>query len=225
MCKGLEPGLLPGSGTQNTGEAGERQGRGRLNGPSERPSSDFTVANPRQHPTMQARPEEETETQRGDTKDQRQSPHRKPPAQESLPIILPSIAKTSVFSPGLVAGSASDFMAWQAVMMSCICRKLATASTSSTFSELRLSLAVYINSSTCPRPAKDTDSHHGPTSRPGTSSLPSCSTRRQDPGICEKQSGRPPSPHLLCWQRRATWGFSAQTTASKQRYTHRRQRV
>lgn len=34
MCKGLEPGLLPGSGTQSTGEAGERQGRGRLNGPS-----------------------------------------------------------------------------------------------------------------------------------------------------------------------------------------------
>lgn len=121
----------------------------------------------RQGQRRKLRPREATRTE-----GQRQRPHQKPPAQECLPIILPSTAKASVFSPGLVAGSASDFRAWQAVMMSCICRKLATASTSSTFSELRLSLAVYINSSTCPRPAKDTDSHHRPTSRPGASSLP-----------------------------------------------------
>lgn len=225
MRKGLEPGLLLSSQQRSTREAGERQRWGRLKGPSHRSVSDFTAAVPHQHSTTQARPGEETETQRGDTEDQRQRPHQKPPAQESLPIILPSIAKASVFSPGLVASSASDFRAWQAVMISCICRKLATASTSSTFSELRLSLAVYINSSTCPRPAKDTDSHHRPTSRPGTSSLSSCSARQQDAWICERQSCRPPSPQLLCWQRQATCRFSAQATASEQRHPHRGQRV
>lgn len=135
-------------------------------------------------------------TQRGGGR----APIRRHLLRNSLPRILPSKAEASILSPGLAAGSASDLRAWQAVMMSCICRKLATASTSSTFSELRLSLAVYINSSTCPRPAKDTDSHHGPTSRPGPSSLSSCPTPWQDPGICEKQGGggSPLSPHLPC---------------------------
>lgn len=68
---------------------------------------------------------------------------------------LPSTAEASVFSPVLLVGSASDLSVWQAVIMSCIWRKLATASTSSTFSGLRFSLAVYMNSSTCPRPVKD----------------------------------------------------------------------
>lgn len=67
----------------------------------------------------------------------------------------PSTAEVSALSPAVLVGSAKDLSVWQAVIISCIWRKLATARTSSTFSGLRFSLAVYMNSSTCPRPAKD----------------------------------------------------------------------
>lgn len=60
-------------------------------------------------------------------------------------------AKSSVIRDG--AGFAIDWYAEQAFTISCICRKLATASTSSTFWGLKLSLAVYINSRTWPKPA------------------------------------------------------------------------
>ena len=56
---------------------------------------------------------------------------------------------------GLSAGTARDLRALQALTISCIWRKPATASTSSTLSGLRLSLAVYMNSKTWPRPARE----------------------------------------------------------------------
>lgn len=59
--------------------------------------------------------------------------------------------KSSVMSEG--AGFAIDWYAEQAFTISCICRKFATASTSSTFCGLKLSLAVYMNSRTWPKPA------------------------------------------------------------------------
>lgn len=67
----------------------------------------------------------------------------------------PSTAEASALSRVVLVDSASDLSVWQAVIISCIWRKLATARTSSTFSGLRFSLAVYMNSSTCPRPVKD----------------------------------------------------------------------
>lgn len=56
---------------------------------------------------------------------------------------------------GLSAGTARDLRALQALTISCIWRKPATASTSSTLSGFRLSLAVYMNSKTWPRPARE----------------------------------------------------------------------
>lgn len=94
------------------------------------------------------RPSEETQRQAG-------APSKKLLFRSSQPMSSPSTAEVSALSPGVLVGSARDLSVWQAVIISCIWRKLATARTSSTFSGLRLSLAVYMNSSTCPRPAKD----------------------------------------------------------------------
>lgn len=192
-------------GSKAQGEAGEKRGRGRQRAPTRGLSQAFlrliltSTPQRRQGQRRKLRPRAVTESQR-------QSPHQKPPARENLSVLLPSMAKASVLSPGLAAGSVSDLRAWQAVMMSCMCRKLATASTSSTFSELRLSLAVYMNSSTCPRPAKDTDGHHGLASRPGASGLPSCSARQQDPGIGKKQGGGHRLPISCAGREAGTWG-------------------
>lgn len=84
-----------------------------------------------------------------------QGHHKKPLFKNGLPMTLPSTPEASVFSPVVLVGSASDLSVWQAVIISCIWRKLATASTSSTLSGLRFSFAVYMNSSTCPRPVQE----------------------------------------------------------------------
>lgn len=68
---------------------------------------------------------------------------------------IPISAGGRWLSAGLSAGTARDLRALQALTISCIWRKPATASTSSTLSGFRVSLAVYMNSKTWPRPARE----------------------------------------------------------------------
>lgn len=68
------------------------------------------------------------------------------PLTTTLTTLHSPTAKSSVMRD--TAGVAIDWYAEQAFTISCICRKLATASTSSRFCGLKLSLAVYMNSRT-----------------------------------------------------------------------------